>query len=197
MIKPKKKKCAVCKTLFPVYMSTTKVCSIECAITHGKKASDTLAKKRKVIQRREHKQALEAIKPKSKWLEEAQAIFNKFIRLRDANEPCISCGNPNPPMTTGGQWDCGHYRSRGAQPALRFVELNAHKQCKKCNGGAGKFAHKNHTVTMAYRERLIEKIGIEKVEWLEIEHEPTKYTIDDIKQIKAAYKQKCKELENV
>lgn len=197
MLKVKLKKCVICKANFTPYMTTTKVCSIDCAIKHAAKKTAQQEAKRKVIDKREHKKALDAIKPKSYWLEKAQKVFNKYIRMRDVNNPCISCGNPNPPMTTGGQWDCGHYKSRGAQGALRFEELNAHKQCKKCNGGAGNFANKNHTVTKAYRENLIEKIGLEKVEWLEIEHKPKHYTIDDIQEIERVYKKKCKVVNDV
>jgi hypothetical protein len=190
----KPKTCKACKHKFTPSKPLQYVCDYKCAISYA----NTLAEKNKradaLKSRRETKQKLQEIKPKAKWLSEAQDVFNKFIRLRDKDEPCISCGNPNPPITTGGQWDCGHYRTRGAQPALRFEELNAHKQCKKCNGGAGKYSHKNHTVSKAYKENLINKIGLEKVEWLEIEHEPKKYDIPDIIAIKKHYQAKVKEL---
>ncbi len=45
-----------------------------------------------------------------------------------------------------------------------------------------------------YRIRLIKKIGLDKVEWLEGPHEPAKYTIDDLKELIVKYKAKCKEL---
>lgn len=48
---------------------------------------------------------------------------------------------------------------------------------------------------MEYRRHLIEKIGLEKVEWLEGPHEAKHYSIDEIKQLIATYKAKCKELE--
>ena len=46
-----------------------------------------------------------------------------------------------------------------------------------------------------YRRALVELIGVEKVEWLEGPHEPKKYTIDDLKAIKAEYIRKRKEIE--
>jgi len=45
-----------------------------------------------------------------------------------------------------------------------------------------------------YRKRLIDKIGIESVEWLEGPHEPKKYTVDELVEIKTVYRRKLKEL---
>ena len=146
--------------------------------------------------RRDLRERKAQLKSRNDWVKEAQAEFNKFIRLRDASEPCISCGEVNPPMLHGGQWDCGHYLSVGSHPELRFEELNAYKQCKSCNGGAGRYAGKNRTVSQKYRENLIQKIGLTKVEWLEGPHEAKHYTIDDLKEITAKYKAKCKQLQN-
>ncbi len=50
-----------------------------------KKAQERAEKKKQ----RERKAKL---KSRSEWLKEAQSVFNKFIRLRDKSEPCISCG---------------------------------------------------------------------------------------------------------
>ena len=146
--------------------------------------------------RRDLRERKAQLKSRNDWVKEAQAEFNKFIRLRDASEPCISCGEVNPPMLHGGQWDCGHYLSVGSHPELRFEELNAYKQCKSCNGGAGRYAGKNRTVSQKYRENLIQKIGLTKVEWLEGPHDAKHYTIDDLKEITAKYKAKCKQLQN-
>lgn len=136
------------------------------------------------------------IQPLRVWIKEAQTEFNKFIRLRDIEEPCISCGRHDHEIEdifTGGKWDCGHFLSRGAFPELRFEELNAHKQCKSCNGGSGQFTQKNHTVTQDYEIRLIKKIGQEKVDWLKGPHKPKNYTIEDVKEIKAYYKEQNKQ----
>ena len=46
-----------------------------------------------------------------------------------------------------------------------------------------------------YRVNLIKKIGLEWVEWLEGPHDPIKYTIDDLKNIKLTYRAKLKELQ--
>ena len=43
-----------------------------------------------------------------------------------------------------------------------------------------------------YRKRLILRIGLERVEAIEQDHEPKKYTIDDLKDLIATYKEKVK-----
>jgi hypothetical protein len=131
------------------------------------------------------REAREKIKTRSQWLKEVQTEFNKFIRARDEKLPCISCQRFHT-----GQWHCGHYLSVGSNPALRFCEDNCHKQCAPCNN------HLSGNI-IAYRRAIIEKLGIQKVEWLEGHHEPKKYTIDELKALKAHYKQLYKELKTV
>ena len=114
----------------------------------------------------------------------AQSVFNSYIRERDSERPCISCGRNH-----GGQYHAGHYRSVGAHPELRFNEDNCHKQCSVCNN------HKSGNIA-DYRIELIKRIGIEKVEWLEGPHDPNKYSCQDLKEIELAYKQKLKQLQS-
>lgn len=131
---------------------------------------------------RAHREAREAAKPRSWFMKAAQVAFNKWVRLRDADRPCISCG------TTNAKWDAGHYRSVGSNPALRFEPLNNHKQCAQCN------QHKSGNA-IEYRIGLIARIGQANVDWLEGHHEPKHYTVDDLKAIRAEYTRKAKELE--
>jgi hypothetical protein len=184
-LKVKAKKCRVCQTVFTPFSSTTVVCSIECAIKHTEAKNARLEAKRKVIAKRELKQAKEAIKSRSDWLKDAQTIFNKFIRLRDEHNPCISCGRYHT-----GQYHAGHYRSVGSSAHLRFSELNCHRQCSVCNN------HLSGNI-MHYRRGLIAKIGEQAVEQLEADQTPKHYTIDDIKEIIQIYKAKVKELERM
>ena len=58
------------------------------------------------------------------------------------------------------------------------------------------YAKKTKLVATDYRINLIKKIGLDKVEWLEGQHEPKKYTCEDLKEIELKYKQKLKELLN-
>ena len=194
-----------CKQKFKSERPFQKGCCHECefeiamiAVRKKREQDARKANQAKVAAEKSKRQELrnrkEALKTRNEWVADVQREFNKFIRLRDHDQPCISCGTINPPALHGGQWDCGHYLSVGSHPELRFDELNAHRQCKSCNAGAGKYAHKNKTVTEQYRENLIQKIGLDSVERLEGPHEPKKYTIDQLKALKAHYKAKQKQL---
>ena len=173
----KQKKCKACGNKFALFNSLAQVCSIDCAIQYAK---DNKVQER--VRRKLTQIAKERIKTRSEHLREAQTAFNAFIRERDKNEPCISCGRHH-----NGQYHAGHYRSVGACPELRFCELNVHKQCSACNN------HKSGNI-VEYRINLVKKIGVEQVEWLEGSHEPKKYTIEQIKDIRAKYQLKLKEL---
>lgn len=113
-------------------------------------------------------------------MKEAQAAVNAYVRERDRDLPCISCGRFHQ-----GQWHAGHYLSRGAHPELALDERNLAKQCQPCN------THLSGN-QLEYRKGLIARYGIDHVEWLEGPHEAKKYTIDDLKAIRDEYKQKLK-----
>ena len=186
-----KRKCKHCEQRFQKLLPLQFVCSPKCGIGYEK------AKKQKAFNK-ETRRLKEKIKTKRQWAKEAQIEFNRFVRFRDHKEPCVSCGRYDSEITerlTGGKWDCGHYLTVGAHPELRFNEDNAHKQCKTCNGGSGKYTKKNYTVGKEYRELLIIKVGLEKVEWLEGPHEAANRTIEDLKEIKATYRKKANELD--
>lgn len=171
------RKCAVkgCANRFQPRNMGHKVCSPECAAIHA-------AAERKRLDAKQTRERKQAMKTRSDYLKSAQAAFNKFIRERDAHLPCISCGRFHT-----GAYDAGHYRSVGAQPALRFHEDNCHKQCVPCN------QHKSGNV-VEYRLGLIARIGSERVAFLEQEHAPAKYTIEEARQIKAHYAAKLRAL---
>jgi hypothetical protein len=79
--------------------------------------------------------------------------FNRFIRERDKDKPCISCG----------KWKiehASHYFAAGKYNHLRFDEDNVAGSCLACNY----FEHGN---LLKYRDGLINRIGIERVEALE------------------------------
>lgn len=82
----------------------------------------------------------------------AQQIFNRWIRNRDAQKGCISCG--------GSVDHAGHYRSAGHFGNLRFNEMNVNGQCLRCNN----FLSGN---LINYRQGLVKRYGEEKVLMLE------------------------------
>lgn len=184
------KTCRVCRNEFRPSLSTQKVCGPKCALALAREESNKSFKKETT---RRKKALLD--NDSGHWMENAQSQFNRFIRLRDRDLPCISCDRSVVEYTRGGSWDCGHYRSVGAMPQLRFEELNAHKQCKSCNGGSSKYARKGETVRTEYRIRLVGRIGADKVSWLDGPHPEKRYRVDDFKEIYRTYKKKADDIE--
>lgn len=184
---PKPKKCKVCRQLFSPRSRLQNVCSPPCAIE--KVNQDKAKKERKETARRKVE-----TRTRREWLKLARQAFNAYIRERDKGQPCICCGRYVIEGRYGGSWDAGHYLSVGAYPELRFTEDNCHKQAKSCNAGSGKYTAKRKTVSQSYRENLIKKIGLERVEQLESHHPPQKWTIDELRGIITEYKSKLKNL---
>lgn len=164
------------------YMQKRGFCNIEHATQCGLERAEK-AKERK--ERKELREAKERIKARPELAREAQISFNAYIRERDKDLPCISCGRHHQ-----GQYHAGHYRTVGANPELRFEELNVWKQCAPCNN------HKSGDI-VNYRINLVKRIGQEAVEWLEGPHEPKRYTADQLREIKREYSRKAKELKRL
>jgi hypothetical protein len=180
----RKKKCKVCREWFIPDRSFQEWCKPDCAIELVKIKKEK--KKQKDLARRK-----QDILTLPELLNKAQKSFNAYIREMDKGKPCPSCGRPYDPT----YWDCGHYLSVGAFPELRFEESNAAGQCRSCNRGGEQFGKKREsTIRSRYRATLIERIGLEKVEWLEGPHPAKNYTREDVRQIDALYKQKLKEM---
>ncbi|MFA9439424.1 recombination protein NinG [Uliginosibacterium sp. sgz301328] len=191
MLSVKPRKCAnkECRQEFIPARSFQKAHSIECAIKLAEQDRERKARVALHHQRANDRKRAEAIKTVPQLIKEAQIAFNAWIRARDAGKPCICCGRYSSGETRGGDWDAGHYRSRGAAPHLRFNEDNVHSQLKQCNRyGAGR--------AVDYRLGLIARIGIARVEALEANNEPHKWTRDELRAIAATYKAKLKELKS-
>ncbi|MGL4271619.1 MAG: recombination protein NinG [Pseudomonas paracarnis] len=187
--KPKKCRVAACGASFVPSRMGQAVCSPACALIDGPRHAPRARKALADIERKGIKVRKEKLKSRADHLREAQAAVNEYVRLRDAHLPCISCDStPNDiGLITGSRWDAGHYRSVGACPELRFEPSNIHRQCVKCNRNLS-------GNTVEYRIRLVLRIGAEKVAWLEGLHEPCKYTVEEIKAIKAKYRAMTREL---
>ena len=119
----------------------------------------------------------------SDYVKLAQQVFNKYIRLRDAGNVCISCQKK--PLKE----NAGHFYNANNHWSVRFDERNVHLQCEHCNTYlSGNLIY--------YRENLLTKIGIEEFENLSAEAMKTrKFTIEELKEIISTYKKKIKELE--
>ena len=187
MAELKTRKCKACHHPFTPARSTQTACGIDCAmqLAHEKKVK--LAECDRLDNARKDRARKAKLKTRRDWEKEAQAAFNAYIRARDKDKPCICCGLPLSAGDVGGHYDCGHYRSVGSAPHLRFNEDNAHAQRKQCNRwGAGR--------AVDYRLGLIERIGLARVEALEADQAPRKYTADELRAIRDLYRAKLREL---
>lgn len=107
-----------------------------------------------------------------------KTIFQKWIRDRDANLPCISCSR-----TKVSEWHAGHYFKAEVYSLLIFNEINVNKQCAFCNTNL-------HGNEANYRIGLVNKYGENAVKELEkqaIKIQKT-YSDDFLKSIRKKYK---------
>ena len=112
----------------------------------------------------------------------AQQVFNKFIRLRDAGENCISCNKK--PLKE----NAGHFYNANNHWNVRFNEDNVHLQCEYCNT----YLHGN---LIEYQKNLVQKIDAERYAFLMWESKKTrKFTIEELKEIINTYKKKIKQI---
>lgn len=183
--KPKTCKNPACRASFVPQRLGQAVCSPKCALATVEVQKAKEKKSLAQAGRRDIKVRKEALKSRGDHAKEAQAVINRYVRLRDAHLGCISCDKP---ATWGGQWHCSHFRSVGAAAHLRFNLWNMNKSCSQCN------AHLSGNI-MVYRPRLVEKIGAEKVEWLECNQDLVRHEIPYLKRLKAVFTKKAKRLE--
>jgi hypothetical protein len=138
-------------------------------------------KREAVKERRETKVKLDAIRTKPQLVALAQKAFNSFVRARDAGKSCISCPTQLPDTGIGGAFDCGHYRSIGSAVHMRFVEDNAHGQCKHCN----RHLAGNH---VAYRAGLLLRVGPQRTEQIESDQTLRKYSKEGLIELARHYR---------
>ena len=176
MIKPKRKvKCKICQKKFERFNSFQRTCSPECAI------EDARHQKRK-----EQRRDLREFNQKDKaWLmSKAQQLVNRYVRLRDKDKPCCTCG------TYTGKFDSGHWLSAGGHGSVRFNTLNIHKQCYRDN-------RMKSGCMREYREFMVKQYGEEFTQSLELDGaRPRKYTPEYLQKLIRVFKKKIKLIES-
>jgi len=171
------RKCKVCENKYEVdpYKPFIGWCSVDC----GYKYQQLLKSKK---EKKELSTMREALKSHKDYIKLFQAVFNTFIRMRDKDLPCVSCG----------VYKCEEFHAGHMIPTTyqyhRFNEDNVHKQCSRCN------TYLSGNIT-SYRIELIKRIGIERVEYLEnTRHMMLEITIPQLKEKIIEYKLKTKQL---
>lgn len=178
------KSCRVCSKDYYAWstmMQLNRFCSPSCA---AKWSADKQRKKREKALRQDTAKRKEALKTRGDWVKETQQAFNEFIRERDFGKHCISCGSL-PEQRFGGSMDCGHYRSVGSAPHMRFVTFNAFSQCKKCNRELS-----GNAVEM--RKGVALRLGLERLERVEHDNQMRKYSIEQLKRLKSLFKRRAR-----
>lgn len=176
----KPKKCKCCGVTFMPFKTTQKVCSPKCAIeyTNAKIKRDAVKKARS-----DKKRFIEDTMTLSDWKKKLQTVFNKYIRLRDINKGCVSCGTP----LQNRKFDAGHFYPTTYE-GLRFNENNVHGQCVPCNRSLHGNLHE-------YRKHITSRITEEELQWLDDNrHKKLKLTKYEIQDLIKVYKEKIKRI---
>ena len=178
---PKPKKCKACSEKFTPRNTLQTACSPKCAIQLAKQLTQRKQQREEKEQRAAWNKRKAETKPLSHWMNMTQRAFNDYIRARDG-DICISCGS-----TTAVSYHAGHFRTTAAASQLRFNEDGCHSQCAACN------THHSGNIG-PYRINLIAKIGLQRVEALENNNTPHRYTREELDAIRARYRALRREL---
>ena len=118
-------------------------------------------------------------------IKKAQKVFNEYIRLRDKDKPCVSCGRK-----LRGKYDAGHFYSAGGHFNVRFDERNVHAQCVHCN----QHLHGNiHNYLEGIKERIGQR---EFISLREISQLTRDFTREELRQLITDYRKKIKDFKN-
>jgi hypothetical protein len=151
-MKQKKRRCKVCKTIFEPKQFLQATCDFKCAIEYSKILK---ANKEKLEWKKTKTILKDKLKTLTQFEAEAKKAFQKWIRLRDKDLPCISCTTFETDL-----FDGGHFKKAEIYSGVIFNEMNCHKQCRKCN----RFLGGNE---LMYREGLVKRYGEQTVIELE------------------------------
>lgn len=168
---PKAKSCVVCERVFVPERMGQVVCRSSCA----QKRARAINEAKRAEEKAEIKRRKEALKKISELEADCRKIVQEIARIRDRKDGCISC---HVGQNYDGQWHGSHYRSHGGCSSLQFHLWNIHKSCAQCNKfKAGNIAE--------YRPRLVEKIGADRVEWLDNQPKSQKFSREHLYRFKA------------
>ena len=177
-------RCKECKDKFIPKAFNQKFCMLKDDCVKAFMVS--LKEQRKKDWNKEKKERKERLKTREDYFQETLKAFNFFIRERDRNLPCISCDSPAGTY----RLTSGHFYPQGTYRNIALDEDNSHGQCwYNCN--------KNKSGNLLeYRPRLIKKIGIEKVEQLDVkaQQQVGKQSINELIELKKYFNDKAKDI---
>ena len=182
MEKRRKKKCKICKETFYYYNSTQVVCGFKCSIEYANIITKKRAKEKAKQDKKKLSEAYNNLMSLQDWIKKLQTKFNTYIRLRDKDRGCISCGR----TLIARKYDAGHFYPV-TYSGLRFNEDNVHAQCVPCNRYKTGNLHE-------YRKRITNRITPEELKWLdENRHKELGLSIPEVKELIEIYTKKIKD----
>lgn len=200
---PKYKNCKVCEKRFQIFSTTTQVCSPTCALEFAREKARIKEQKAKKASAKKDRKDLRDFNRKDLWWQHklTQKAFNrmrvleelKWFKDRGLTPTCISCDKPNM------DWCCGHYKTVGAHPELRYSRLNTMLQCNRyCNMALSGNISGNKT-TRGYTQGVIDRLGKESTECRDFilgseSQKITKYTWQRLEEMRKEFNQRIKEL---
>lgn len=154
------------------------VCGLQCALERSRAKGLESRKREGQRLQRSRKEAAKTI---TDYHKTAQQQYNRWVKYRDWEKPCISCGQPH----DIGARHCSHYRSRAAASSLRYHWANTNMSCAQCN------SYKSGNV-VPYRVSLVRKYGEDIVQRLENNNGTRKWTKEELQRIAKVYRRKAK-----
>lgn len=141
-------------------------CTVGHALAYARKKEEAKREKQRKadrkVQRKADTEKRKALMTRSQWYKRLERLVNQYVRWRDRDEPCCTCGTTNPAI----KYDAGHFYTVAARSDIRFELTNIHKQCSRnCNQyGAG--------MRNEYEKFIARKYGAAHVDFLKIRQRP-------------------------
>lgn len=184
----KRKRCSQCRKKLDHESDSTRYgpiyvyCSFQCQNDHAVAMRDRMVAKRKERETQglppkksqNRRSKIELMKDRKFWMDKVEKECHLYIVERDAHLPCISCQSHE-----GYQFDAGHFKTRAGFPELRFNTFNIAKQCRRCNSRSGNL-NGGKGFGRGYVWGLMDRHGIQRVEYLEAKHKAKHYKVSDL-----------------
>ncbi len=180
----KLKTCKWCKQKFEPSRPTKICCSPDCEYDYGLKHASRAEHIRGIADRKVIREKKDKAKTITQHADDTQKPVNAVIRYRDKDKGCISCGKP-----LRGIFHAGHYKpvGRGLNWSIRYHHDNIFGQCVECN-------HFKSGNQAAMRDGVLERIGAERLAFIEGPQPDANFTIEKLKQIAADHRKTLKEM---
>lgn len=145
------------------------MCSAKCAVKDAEQKSIAKAVRQAKLEKKIGKEKLLSLQG---WDLKMKEVMQEIARLLDADKPCIASGKIT------GKMAGGHYYAGGSGPFtfLKHNIWNIHKQSFASNSMKAGDTH-------LYRLGLIERYGLERLEWIEglrLKYKDLSWSKDDL-----------------